>query len=176
MERLLLRDQLIDVALRWGTEVHRAFHRRHPKGCTFSPADAVLESWKDRAADPRDAFGSWASRFVDQFERAHVPPLAARVRAYVEAHYAEAVDIQTMARALHCTRARAAGEFRKAYGMSPRSYQRQLRIWEGFRLLRGTNLKIEAVARSVGYRSKKNFYQVTRDVTGGTPTQLRRRK
>ena len=81
-----------------------------------------------------------------------------------------------MARALRCTRARAAGEFKKAYGISPHCYQRQLRIWEGLRLLRGTDLKVEAVAHAVGYRSKKNFYQVTRDVTGGTPTQMRRPK
>ena len=39
--------------------------------------------------------------------------------------------------------------------------------------MRTTTLKIEAVAQAVGYRSKKNFYQVTRDLTVVTPTQIR---
>jgi AraC-like DNA-binding protein len=173
---LLLRDQLVEVTLKWGTEIHRAFHRRHRAPCSFAAGDIVLECWHDRSIHPRSAFLRWSSRFMKEFERIHLSPLASCVRRYLNAHYKEDVDVRKLARELGSTGARVGAEFRKAYGISPSHYQRQLRVGEGLRLLKGTNLKVEAVAQAVGYRSKKNFYQVTRAVTGTTPTSIRNRK
>jgi AraC-like DNA-binding protein len=45
---------------------------------------------------------------------------------------------------------------------------------EALRQLRETDLKIEAVAIDVGYRSKKDFYRMVRVRLGCTPGQLRR--
>jgi transcriptional regulator GlxA family with amidase domain len=46
---------------------------------------------------------------------------------------------------------------------------------EALRQLRETDLKVEAVAIDVGYRSKKDFYRIVRVRLGCTPGELRRR-
>ncbi|HKY21468.1 MAG TPA: AraC family transcriptional regulator [Vicinamibacterales bacterium] len=176
VERLLLRQLLLEMALRWATEIHKGFHKKRTQHCPFNPTTLILECWEDRAADPSEVFARWSVRFVSEFERSHIPPLASRVRKYVEDHLAERIAITQLAKELRCTRARAIAEFHKAYGLSPHQHQRRLRVSEGLRLLRATNAKIEAVARTVGFRSKKNFYNVTRDATGRTPTQIRDKK
>lgn len=176
VERLFLRQQLMEFSLRWGTEIHQDFHKEGSKGdCRFSPAGLVLEVWHDRSTDPIELFTRWSIRLVDDFERSHVSALASHVRKYIDAHFADR-DIKGLAKALRCTQAHATAEFRKAFGVSASQYQRRLRVWEGLRLLRATDAKVESVARTVGYRSKKNFYQVTRDETGRTPMEIRTKR
>jgi AraC-like DNA-binding protein len=176
VERLMLRSQLMETALRWDTAVHRAFHRRHPSPCAFNVSPLVLECFQDRAADGRACFVTWCTAYLESFAAVHVSEVANRVRAHVEAHYAGGVDTHLLAQGLCCTQAHAVSEFRNVFGESPTQYQRRLRVREGLRLLRGTDLKVEAIARTVGYQSKKNFYRMTRAVTGKTPSGIRRRE
>jgi AraC-like DNA-binding protein len=63
--------------------------------------------------------------------------------------------------------------FKDAFGMSMREYQRRVRVWKAACLFATGTRDVVAVARSIGYRSDKNFYRAVRDVTGLTPAQLR---
>jgi len=166
---------LLEVALRWGAEVHQAFHARHRSRCTFTPTNLILDCWRDRSQPPHETFRVWAAAFVTEFERTHESVAASRARIYVEKHYDQRLILPVVARELGYRPTRLARDFRRAFGISLSDYQRQIRVLESVRLLRGTSLKIEAVAYTVGYRSKKDFYRATRTLMGMTPAAIRRR-
>ena len=52
-------------------------------------------------------------------------------------------------------------------------YLRRVRLLHALRTLIDEGGKIEPVALEVGYRGKKNFYRVFRQLTGLTPAQFR---
>jgi AraC-like DNA-binding protein len=80
------------------------------------------------------------------------------------------------------------GRIAARLGMSPRTLQRQLRaagtsfhaevtstrITRAKELLLGTEQKVAAVARRVGYRSEQHFIRLFRTATGATPARWRR--
>jgi AraC family transcriptional activator of mar-sox-rob regulon/AraC family mar-sox-rob regulon transcriptional activator len=63
--------------------------------------------------------------------------------------------------------------FRDRFGMGFHAYFRATRVRRGLDLVLG-GMKVEAAARSVGYKSKKDFYRAVKQETGSTPGQLRR--
>ena len=63
--------------------------------------------------------------------------------------------------------------FQDELRMSVREYATRLRMQQAEELVRA-GLKIEAVALTVGYRSKKNFYRQFRRHFGTTPDRFRR--
>ena len=69
------------------------------------------------------------------------------------------------------TSVQLAREFRRQFGMSIPQYRRTVRPVEA--LSRVRHEKVEAVARSVGYRGTKSFYRAFRELTGMTPTSFR---
>jgi two-component system response regulator YesN len=64
------------------------------------------------------------------------------------------------------------GLFRKERRMSVRDYATRVRMQRAEQLVR-EGLKIEAVALTVGYRSKKNFYRQFKRHFGTTPERYR---
>lgn len=64
--------------------------------------------------------------------------------------------------------------FQRAYGMTPAEFRRRYQVVTALQLLRRRDLKVEAVAREVGFRSPKNLYRLLRDATGLTPQQIQR--
>jgi AraC-like DNA-binding protein len=64
--------------------------------------------------------------------------------------------------------------FQRAYGMTPAEFRRRYQVVTALQLLRRRDLKVEAVAREVGFRSPKNLYRLLREATGRTPQQIQR--
>jgi len=64
--------------------------------------------------------------------------------------------------------------FKALTGFTIREYQAELRLREALRLLEQSDLKIEAIAHEVGYRSKKGLYQVVHERVGLTPLDFRK--
>ena len=52
-------------------------------------------------------------------------------------------------------------------------YRKDLRIARAAGLLRTTDIKVEAIAMMVGFRSKKSLYVAVRSTYGSTPATLR---
>lgn len=63
--------------------------------------------------------------------------------------------------------------FASRFGVSPNRYRMQLRVSHGIRMLMSTDTKVEAIALSVGFRSKASFYRMIKRITGKRPTELR---
>ncbi|MCU1381824.1 MAG: AraC family transcriptional regulator [Acidobacteria bacterium] len=94
---------------------------------------------------------------------------------FIENSYADRITMKTVAAALRGNPAALAREFRRKTGVSVHSYLTAVRLRHAARLI-ASNVKIEAVALGVGYRSKKNFYRQFIRHFGVTPETFRRRR
>lgn len=99
---------------------------------------------------------------------------AERTRRFIEAHYAEPLTLDDIARAIGCARSHVAATFKREIGDTPHRYIARVRIRRAAELIAQGD-KIEAVMLSVGYRSKKNFYRQFKLETGLTPAIYRLR-
>ena len=81
-----------------------------------------------------------------------------RILEFIEQSYSQPVTLRVLARALDRQAAYLGALFRRETGLSVRQCLTQMRLDRASVLIR-EGVRIEAVARLVGYRSKKNFYR-----------------
>ena len=170
---------LLETALRFGQKAHEAFHSAHQsrsiRRCSFR-TESALASW---SADDRQSghqrFRGWADAFIAEFYEAHPSACAAAAQQYVAQHYRRQISLPVVAGHAGCTAASLKRRFKDLTGLTLREYQAELRITEALRLLAETDLKIEAIARDVGYSAKKDLYRLVRSRLGCTPLEYRAR-
>jgi AraC-like DNA-binding protein len=90
----------------------------------------------------------------------------------INTHYADAITLQTLSVRIGRQPAYLGRLFREEVGVSLRQYLTRVRLEHAAALVR-EGVKIEAIALSVGYRSKKNFYLQFRKRYGMTPLPYR---
>jgi two-component system response regulator YesN len=90
----------------------------------------------------------------------------------IEHEYANVVTLRTLASLVGRQPAYLGRLFHQQVGATARDYLTRVRLDHAATLIRD-GMKIEAVALSVGYRSKKNFYQQFRRRFGTTPVHYR---
>ena len=90
----------------------------------------------------------------------------------IESEYADVITIRALSARLNLKPAYLGRLFRQEVGASVRDYLTRVRLEHAGALIRN-GAKIEAVALSVGYRSKKNFYRQFRKRYGTTPVPYR---
>lgn len=90
----------------------------------------------------------------------------------IETDYPHAITLRTMSARIGRQPAYLGRLFHQQVGSSVRDYLTRVRLEHAAELIRD-GVKIEAVALSVGYRSKKNFYQRFRRCYGTTPVGYR---
>jgi AraC-like DNA-binding protein len=90
----------------------------------------------------------------------------------IERHYSQRLTLKSLADAVGRDRAYLAVLFRRATGQTVHGYVTAVRMRHAVRRL-AEGEKVEAVIVSVGYRSKKSFYQCFRATTGLTPGKFR---
>jgi PAS domain S-box-containing protein len=90
----------------------------------------------------------------------------------IASDYGDVVTLRALASKLGRQPAHLGRVFRREVGTTVRDYVTRVRLEHASRLIRD-GVKIEAVALSVGYRSKKNFYQQFRKRYGTTPVLYR---
>ncbi|WP_276356600.1 response regulator transcription factor [Cohnella caldifontis] len=88
--------------------------------------------------------------------RSKAGPAGEAVR-YIHSHYAEPLQLQTVARELHFQPAYLGQLFKKHVGMSFLDYLHRTRVEEAGKLLRRTDMKVADVARAVGYADPELF-------------------
>jgi len=92
----------------------------------------------------------------------------------IESQYADVVTLRMLSATIGRQPAYLGRLFRQEVGASVREYLTRVRLGHAAELI-GQGVKIEAVALSVGYRSKKNFYQRFKNQYGTTPLPYRNR-
>lgn len=179
VERLVQRGLLLEVALQFGHATHANYHRQHaddqpPAGtCGFVPA-ASMEGWpRDLPASPAEAFRRWSRRYAEAFREAHPMSCAREAEEFVKRHYNEPIAASTLAERLSCPATFLRRTFKQLTGRSLLEYQSELRLRAALRLLSESDLKMEAIAYEVGYRSKKDLYRVVQAHLHCTPLEYR---
>ncbi len=99
--------------------------------------------------------------------------LARRAAALIRAESVQPLCVSRIARSVGCDQTRLRRAFLQEYGITMRDFHTRCRVAHALRMFATGETEIGFVARSVGYRSEKNFYRALRNVTGQKPAHLR---
>ena len=166
-ERLVFRTMLLQMSIHLSVSAAASPDAR----AALERMVSMFRDWGDRSREMKSLLLETARGLVLEPQTASP---AHRARRYIDTHYASALTIGAVARAFGCHPKRLARDFRQEYGKSMPDYLAAVRVKHAVEAIRRSDLKVEAIASMVGYRSKKNFYRAVRRVTGLTPLQLRR--
>jgi AraC-like DNA-binding protein len=97
-----------------------------------------------------------------------------RMLDFIDKGYPDRITLKTVASALRANPTKLGRRFHEKVGVSVHGYVTRVRLEHAAHLI-AANVKVEAVALSVGYRSKKNFYRQFSRHFGLTPEAYRRR-
>jgi transcriptional regulator GlxA family with amidase domain len=97
-----------------------------------------------------------------------------RAKDRMDAASHEAWPVQRLAEVSGVSQAHFARSFRQAFGIPPHRYLLTRRIEQATTLLRDTALPITEVAFATGWESLGTFGRTFRDITGHSPTDVRR--
>ena len=96
-----------------------------------------------------------------------------RVRDRIDREYAEPLDVEALARAVHMSAGHLSRQFRLAYGESPYSYLMTRRIERAMALLRRGDLSVTEVCFAVGCSSLGTFSTRFNELVGVPPSVYR---
>lgn len=98
-----------------------------------------------------------------------------RARDHVDAHFADDLDLTTLAEVAGMSRHHFVRVFGQVYGRPPMTYLAERRVERAQDLLRWANLTVTEVCHAVGYSSLGSFSSRFREVVGETPSAFRDR-
>lgn len=101
-------------------------------------------------------------------------PSVARVKTYIDGHYAERLSLAKMARMANLSETDFGEAFRVSTGFTPYDYLLTVRVAESRRLLLETGLPLKEVAAKVGYSNLKSFSDLFTSKTGMPPSAFRK--
>jgi len=102
-------------------------------------------------------------------------PQLGALLAWLQAHYAEPIDLPGLAARAHCSTRTLLRRFRTVTGLTPNEYVQRLRIGAAQLALRHPGRSLEQVAAQVGYGDRATFAKLFKQVCGETPGAFRRR-
>ena len=102
--------------------------------------------------------------YVDMINRARL-----RIREGVE----EKITVQEIADGLGSSYSNFRKLFKEFTGISPASYQQDLKLQRAKELLTGSEMKVREIVEAVGYADTANFIRKFRNIEGMTPGQYR---
>ena len=100
--------------------------------------------------------------------------LLRRVRDRMDREYAQALDVEALARGVGMSAGHLSRQFRLAYGESPYSYLMTRRIERAMALLRRGDLSVTDVCFAVGCSSLGTFSTRFAELVGIPPSEYRR--
>jgi len=152
---------------------------------TTSVAHAIADLWREASTDDLAkglAVDILALRLTIELARVspigRVPPVARdavdAAREYLEAHYAERIDLATLARVAHLSPFHLARAFRARVGTSPHRHLMDVRLAAAEALLRDGDLTVTRVADRTGFVSLGHFARRFGARYGMSPSAYRR--
>jgi AraC-like DNA-binding protein len=98
-----------------------------------------------------------------------------RARDHADRHYAEPIDVESLAAVAGLSKYHFLRLFRATYGLTPGEYVSQRRIERAQDLLRATGLSVTEVCVAVGFSSLGSFSSRFKAMVGETPSQFQAR-
>ncbi|GAA3407896.1 helix-turn-helix domain-containing protein [Paenibacillus hodogayensis] len=123
-----------------------------------------VQSWIIRAAELIAAKSSEKDPILDY------------VRSYVEKHYGEDIQQETVAGKLNISSGYMCSYIKSRCGETFTDLLNEVRVSKAKQFLEGTDCKIHEVASRVGYQNANSFTRMFRKLTGLTPLEYRREK
>ena len=139
-----------------------------------TPSKLYFETLFDAAVLRVIRLATNASQTPGRARQALAPAKLRRVKAFVEAHLAEDLDLQALADVAGLSRFHFSRAFQQTTGFSPYLFVTRARIERAKLTLMQTNAPIVEVARTHGYHSAAQFSSAFRKVTGTCPRAWRR--
>jgi AraC-like DNA-binding protein len=100
--------------------------------------------------------------------------IAQRCAAYIDLHFAEPIDLATIARSIPVSRSYLTALFRRARGVTVHGYKREKRLEQArLNIIQG-GMTLAEVARSVGFRSAAHFSNEFHSRYGISPSEYAR--
>lgn len=93
---------------------------------------------------------------------------------YIQEHYAEPLEIDTLANLCMLSTSHFIRTFKKYLGCTPHEYVLQYRLRQSKHLLQTTSDSIETIAEICGFNSASHFARAFKQVNQMTPTEFRR--
>lgn len=103
------------------------------------------------------------------------PAAVARVRAYIEAHFAENIALSDLAALVHLHPVYLLRTFRATVGLPPHAYLTQIRVRQAKALMRA-GVPLAVVAADVGFADQSHLTHHFRRIVGLTPGQYHKFK
>ena len=98
-----------------------------------------------------------------------------RARDAMDRSYADAMDIEALARFVHLSRAHFIRTFRETFGETPHRYLQRRRLERAMRLLRETDIPVTEICLDVGFTSLGTFSRTFHEIVGTSPRAYRER-
>jgi AraC-like DNA-binding protein len=99
-----------------------------------------------------------------------------RARDRMDRSYADALDIEALARSVHLSRAHFIRSFKETFGETPHRYLQRRRLERAMALLRETDRPVTEICFDVGFASLGTFSRTFRDIVGVSPSAYRARE
>jgi transcriptional regulator GlxA family with amidase domain len=112
--------------------------------------------------------------FIEGESNQHHDELMIDAQQWLQEHFADGVNMATLARQLDISQRSLNRRFAQACGLTPVRYLQQLRIHHACELLRDTNLSVSDIAVEVGYQDLGYFSTLFRERMAQTATGYRR--
>ena len=93
-----------------------------------------------------------------------------------QAHYAEKIDLETIASQIHLSKYYFCRIFREVTGATVLEYLTNVRLTRAGRLLVESSLAIQEIAQKTGFASLVHFSRTYRNAYGVSPSDTRRRR
>ncbi|MEF3305884.1 helix-turn-helix domain-containing protein [Paenibacillus sp. GYB003] len=123
-----------------------------------------LESWTRRAAQ------------LVAGKLSETDPILDFIRRYVESHYGEDIQQETVAGKLNISVGYMCNYMKSRSGVTFTDLLNDVRVGKAKQMLESTDCKIHEVASQVGYRNANSFSRMFRKLTGLTPLEYRRER
>ena len=149
---------------------HLTFHVRYPNFLLKMLEDAYEEETADGSA--AIAVLRAMISLLDMGNNAEADPLAIAAM-FFKNNYSNKITVAQAAERAYLSEKYFCRRFKEVYGMSPGRYLRRVRMEQAAKILKTTNLKINAIAESVGYMSQFEFSAAFTKYYGMSPTAYR---
>ena len=107
------------------------------------------------------------------FNESKNPVLIQKSISYINEHYNEDINLETIANIVHLNPSYFSSIFKKEVGVSFSNYLNKIRIEQSKLLLKNTDSSIVEIALEVGFEDQSYFSKVFKNLTKMTPKQYR---
>lgn len=164
---------LFQLAVRWSRWVHQRFHDEESAVCKFDGDTDLVRFWSSSHSSSVGVFADWGTTFLEKIERWHLPSAPVRVRQIIDRESDRRLTVGALAREVGCHPDRLRALFKRDCGMSIREYQTRRQLLRAAQMLVGSDMKVDAVARTAGFSSRKSFYEAFKRTLRMHPSDLR---